>query len=286
MTDNSFVTKKTPTFPLDALPRVIRDYAIAVANDTQTAPDMAAACGLGAMSAALTGKYFVCPKGKESGWKESSNLYNLIVADPSEKKSAVVKAMTSPLKKCVADWNEQHKDEITRWKSKYTVTKAKISAVIKEAAKVVTKTKSDEQQEDWDSRLEELERGLRDLEENPVRDRIYTITNATSEALEDKLVEQRGNINIISGEPGIFSVFAGIYNGGNVNIDAPIAGYDGESINSARVSTSGRNIENPYITILLMTQPIMLKDALNNKQFMGRGLMASADIRKCHGVKL
>ena len=47
--------KNLPTFPLEALPNVFRDYVVDVSESTQTAPDMAAVIGLGVLA--------VCPKG-------------------------------------------------------------------------------------------------------------------------------------------------------------------------------------------------------------------------------
>ena len=46
-----------PAFPVDALPDVIRNYVSAVAEHSQTAPDMAAVISLGVLATCLQGKY-------------------------------------------------------------------------------------------------------------------------------------------------------------------------------------------------------------------------------------
>lgn len=76
-----------PPFPLDALSSKIKDYVLAVAESTQTPVDMAATAALTIMATCLQGKYKVAAK---PDWIEPLNLYALIIAEPSERKSAIV----------------------------------------------------------------------------------------------------------------------------------------------------------------------------------------------------
>lgn len=73
-------------FPADALPADLRDYVLAVAESTQTPVDMAGTAVLSILSVCLQGKYRV--QGK-ADWLEPLNTYALIIATPSERKSAV-----------------------------------------------------------------------------------------------------------------------------------------------------------------------------------------------------
>ncbi len=83
-----------PKFPVDALPEVVKDYVIAVAENSQTSPDMAAVISLGVLASCLQGKYVV--EGI-SGYCEPLNLYTVVVAAPGERKSSVMKSMTKYL---------------------------------------------------------------------------------------------------------------------------------------------------------------------------------------------
>ena len=76
-----------PLFPVHCLPGVLKDYAEAVAESTQTAVDMAAVAALAVMATCVQGKYKI--QGKPD-WIEPLNLYCVIVANPAERKSAVL----------------------------------------------------------------------------------------------------------------------------------------------------------------------------------------------------
>ena len=53
-----------PIFPVDALPRVVRDYVLAVSESTQTPVDMSASAALGVLSICTQGKYRIRITGK------------------------------------------------------------------------------------------------------------------------------------------------------------------------------------------------------------------------------
>ena len=80
-----------PAFPLHALPGVIRDYVQAVAEHSQTSPDMAAVISLGVQAVCLQGKYRV--EGTP-GYYEPLSLYTVVIAAPGERKSSVMRDMT------------------------------------------------------------------------------------------------------------------------------------------------------------------------------------------------
>lgn len=68
-----------PAFPVDALPDVIRNYVSAVAEHSQTAPDMAAVISLGVLATCLQGKYKI--EGTP-GYCEPLSLYTVVIAAP------------------------------------------------------------------------------------------------------------------------------------------------------------------------------------------------------------
>lgn len=76
-----------PTFPIHCLPPVLCDYVAAVSEATQTPLDMAAVAALAVMAVCAQGKYAV--QGKPD-WLEPLNLYAVIVANPAERKSAIL----------------------------------------------------------------------------------------------------------------------------------------------------------------------------------------------------
>ena len=82
-----------PTFPVDALPEVIRRYVLAVAESTQTSVDMAAVEALGVVSLCSQGKYFI--RGN-ADWTEPLNTYTVVILPPAERKSSVLSMMIHP----------------------------------------------------------------------------------------------------------------------------------------------------------------------------------------------
>lgn len=99
---------KLPKFPIDALPPPIGDYAVALAEHTQTPVDMAGTCGLAVAALATQSKYAVEAK---PGWNEPTNLFQLCIMPPSERKSAVENGMLMPVNRYEAEYNTRHAAE-------------------------------------------------------------------------------------------------------------------------------------------------------------------------------
>lgn len=95
-------TAPLPTFPLDALPALIRAYVINVADHTQTHPDMSAMMALGALAICVQGSYEI--EGKP-GYREPLNLYISIFANPGERKSPVLQLMTKDISQYCIEHN-------------------------------------------------------------------------------------------------------------------------------------------------------------------------------------
>jgi len=98
-----------PPFPTDALPDVIQKYVNAVAEHSQTSPDMAAVISLGVLATCLQGKYRVAGT---PGYYEPLSLYTVVIAAPGERKSSVVRAMTQYLYDYEVEYNKARSDEM------------------------------------------------------------------------------------------------------------------------------------------------------------------------------
>ena len=98
-----------PTFPVDALPEVIRRYVLAVAESTQTPVDMAAVEALGIVSLCCQGKYFI--RGN-ADWVEPLNTYMVVIMEPAERKSSVLSMMIRPVEEYEKEENSRRTAEI------------------------------------------------------------------------------------------------------------------------------------------------------------------------------
>ena len=100
---------RTPAaFPVDALPGWAAEYVAALAEATQTPPEMAGCCVLGVLSACSGGRAVVQAR---AGWREPTNLYLLPIQRPGSRKSAVIAAATRPLNEVQHELQQQARAE-------------------------------------------------------------------------------------------------------------------------------------------------------------------------------
>ena len=253
-----FTQHTLPTFPVDAFPPAIRDYVLAVAETTQTPVDMAATAALAVLALCQQGKYRI--KGKDD-WIEPLNLFTVIVAEPSERKSAVISHMTGAVHRFEAEYNTQHSGAVERSRMEKRI----LERQQKNLEDQVLKGKA--QMED----LQDIAMQLANFREvMPMR--LY-VDDVTTEKLTSVLAENNGTAAIVSAEGGIFDMLAGIYTK-NVNIDVFLKAHSGDDIRVDRIGRSSESISHPALTVLLAVQPSVLSGMMSNGTFRGRGLTA------------
>lgn len=253
-----FTQHTLPAFPVDAFPPAIRDYVLAVAETTQTPVDMAATAALAVLALCQQGKYQI--KGKED-WIEPLNLFAVIVAEPSERKSAVISHMTGAVHRFEAEYNKQHSGAVERSRMEKRI----LEKQQRNLEEMVIKGKA--QMED----LQDVAMQLANFREiMPMR--LY-VDDVTTEKLTSVLAENNGTAAVVSAEGGIFDMLAGIYTK-NVNIDVFLKAHSGDDIRVDRIGRSSESIFHPALTVLLAVQPSVLSGMMSNGVFRGRGLTA------------
>lgn len=251
------VYQKQP-FPIDALPQSIADFVKAVSESTQTPVDMAGALSIAVLSTCLQGKYII--KGK-ADWYEPLNTYVLAIAPPSERKSAVMKLMLQPVNDYEYQYNIKNAPQVEGSKMQKRILERRQKAIEDQIAK------GKAGKEELDGILKEIT----DFEE--VKPMQLYVDDITTEKLVSVLSDNKGRASLISSEGGIFDTLAGIYTK-NVNIDVMLKGYSGDPIRVDRIGRDSECINNPALTVLLMAQPNVVSEVLNNGTFRGRGLTA------------
>ena len=273
-----FTDYKLPEFPVDALPPVIRAYAVSAAESVQVPVDMCASACLAVLALTTQGKYTVMGK---ADWYEPLNLYVLCIAPPSERKSTILSKVTGPINSYEADYNRRHALEIENCQNEYAVmekTKERMLSMI--ADKKAGKKGAAEKVEKAEEMLGDYEKKVAELTEEIVNYKfkksmkLYS-ADITSEKLADVLEENDGRIGILSSEGGIFEIMNGAYSGNKEpKIDVFLQAWSGDRIRVDRVGRASNNIEHPALTMLLMVQPHVISGLVNNKTFSGRGLTA------------
>ncbi len=143
-------------FPVDSFPEPLRAYIKAAARSFQVDPAMVAVSVLGVLSAIFQRQGYEVEV--NSDWLEPTNLYLMISANPSERKSPVMKAVTSALTKAICKWNDDHMSEIDYQRNLIETAEIKIKVL---QSKLAKNTKGASQED-----LQEAVTNLQDLKDN------------------------------------------------------------------------------------------------------------------------
>lgn len=247
-----------PKFPIETLPNTIRNYVEAVGEHTQTPIDMSAIASFAVVASTLQGKYEV--EGK-TGYTEPLNIYCLIIANPAERKSAVMRQMTKYLYEYETEENKKRQAIIDQQNIQLN-TKRNILKGLENSKKP----------EDLDKAVI-LQIEIRELEEKQIKPIRLIADNCTPEALTSLLADNKGRLSIISAEGGIFDMIAGQY-AKVPSIDTLLKSHCGDPIRVDRKGRPTEIIQNPSITILLAIQENVLEGLMHNDSLRGKGLNA------------
>lgn len=247
-----------PAFPIDALPEVLRNYVSDVAESTQTPIDMAGVASLALMSIAMQPRYKVIGK---ADWEEQLSLYCMIVAEPSDRKSAVFNQIIKVIQSFEAEYNEHHSIDVLKSQEEHSSLEKKYKKASKDYENgKITKDEYDEAFRKYSTH-------------KVIKPVSLTLDDVTSESLTNEIESQEGCIALVSSEGGIFDIISGSYTN-FPNIDIFLKGYSGDFIKVSRIGRPSLYVKNPRLTILLTVQPKVLESVVNNGTFTGRGLSA------------
>jgi len=255
-------TPNLPRLDLSHLPAWAGDFARAVAESTETPPELAA--GMVLVSAAVASARRLRVEVKP-GYFEPSNLWVVAALPPGNRKSAVQSAATAPLVAWEREQAEILEPEIHRITSERKTLEARAKQLRGRAAKEKDAGKADE-----------LARQAADIEadlpEIPVRPQIWT-SDATPERLGSLLGEHGECMAWLSSEGGVFELLQGRYSGGIPNLDLVLKAHAGDAERVDRGNRPPVFLKNPRLSIGLSPQPDVLRGLSTRPGFRGRGLL-------------
>ncbi len=275
-------------FPTACLPPVLEDYSNQIEESLQVINQMIGPALLGVVSICIRGEYNISPK---ADWIESMNLYMLVINNPSEKKSPVLKEILRPVYMYVDQENKERAPRIITERLRKNILSKQIENALRAISTRGTKaTKETEKEYDTrnskaskvskgaselvtEDKILDMQTELADLEENGEKPLTVLADDFTTEALVKLLHENDERIAVASAEGGIFGMMAGRYST-QPNIDIFLKGFSGEPYVSHRVSGRTETLKKPLIALLLMVQPIVVAEAFDNREFRERGLLA------------
>lgn len=251
-----------PRLDLAHLPGWAGDYASALAQATETPPELAAGMVLVACAtaAARTLRVRVKPE-----YFEPCNLWIVVALPPGNRKSAVQSAATSPLLDWERDQAEIMEAEITR----ITSERKTLEARAKELRNKSAKEKDANKAKALAREAAELEAELPAI---PVQPQIWT-SDATPERLGTLLAEHNECMAWLSSEGGVFDLLAGRYSGGIPNLDLVLKAHSGDAERVDRGSRKTVFLSSPLLSIGLSPQPDVLRGLSTKPGFRGRGLL-------------
>src|SRR5690606_17867387 len=263
-----------PPFPVDALPPVYGDMVRATAVAYQVDTAMSGPVALAALAAACGGCVEAVPR---PGWEEVTALHVLVAANPSERKSAVVSALSKPLVRAERGLIEA----VTPLRADALTRRAIAEKAAEDAAKAAAKhAASAAAYDDASDLIDPVENAV------ALAQRVETIRvpsvprlladDVTPEALGSLLAEHHGRIAIMSAEGGIFATLAGRYSNNVPSLDVWLKGHSGDPIRVDRKGRAPEWVDRPALTACLMLQPTILAAIGRNPDFRGRGLLARA----------
>ena len=242
------------------MPNIFGEFAAALSYATETPEALSVMTILGALSAVLMQRVFVSPK---ANWFEPINIYTLIALPPANNKSFVLNTCMKPL----VEWESEQKlrldGEIRKLRSERRNQEKRIEVLRSKSAKAKTLLEQCKLAEEATA----LEVELKEIPRFPV----LFVNDVTPESLTNEAYEQGGKLGIFSDEGGIFENFSGLYSQGSANIDILLKGIDGGEV---RVRRKDRSFSlNPYLTILLAVQPIIISRLAEKKIYLGNGIL-------------
>ena len=249
-----------PDFPVDSLPAPVADFVECLAESTQTPVEMPGLLSLGVLATAYQSRYVV---EVTQDWQEPLCLYLAAIAPPGERKSAVISALTNPVREFEMQRRQEEAADIERSKTEHDLLLGELQT----AKAVAAKGKAGH--EEARQRALELSEELANFQ--PKHEFRLLVDDTTPEKLVDLLESQNGCVSVCSAEGGVFDAMAGRYDS-KANFDVYLKGHAGDPIVVDRIGRKSNCVPNPRLTMLLTVQPEVISGLMSNKTFRGRGL--------------
>ncbi|WP_103502307.1 MULTISPECIES: YfjI family protein [unclassified Streptomyces] len=256
-------TKPLPTFPVETLPDWVRDQVAAVAEFTQTPPDLAATMALAALSTAAGGRVHAQIR---PGWTEQSNLFLVCAMPPASRKSDVFAAMTAPIYRIENELADAARPAIIEAQTAREAAEAEAEGLLAKARKADVFERANLVAEATAARM------LAEDIHVPPTPRLTVSGDVTPEPLTHLLGTHRC-LAALSPEGDLFDIIAGRYSS-RPNLGVFLQAHKGERLQTDRITREQPSVDRPALTIGVTPQPAVLQDLAGAHGARDRGLLA------------
>jgi len=249
-------------FPTEVLPDALQAFVDAVATSTQTAPDLAGMLILAVLAVLAGGRAWLTVR---PDWREPLCLFVVVVADPAERKSAVMERVTAPLRAVEREALDAARPIYAARQDARRIAEKRHEAAVIQAGKLgaAAELEADVQ----------AARTYLDGVPDPRLPRLL-VDDATPEALARVMAEQGGRLGVLSAEGGLFATIAGRYSNGVPNLDLVLKAHAGEPYRVDRAGAPPLVLEATSLTLGLAVQAITARQVYAHPDLNQRGLTA------------
>lgn len=241
----------------------LREFCASVAEALQVPPDAVPPL---ALALASVGTSRALEVSLSPQWRETAPLWFAVLAEPGERKSALLGLLSAPLHKWQADERDYLRHALAASAERRRILEARLVGVRAEL------------QRDKGPGVEKLQRDALDLaaslENMPVLTAPELVTsNATPEAIRDLLTRNGEKIALVSAETDAGQLLGSRYSKtGTANLDLFLSALTGDPCPSHRI---GRDmpLARPALVMALCVQPQALADVLRDPVARGRGFV-------------
>jgi hypothetical protein len=251
------------SFPVHCLPKEVSDMCKAVATSLHIDVSMPAVASLGALSLCLTGSFELQVK---STYREKPNLYLLVSAEPSKKKSPVLRLMFNPIMDEQKRYNDSIKLDYRRYLDRLETARNTLGNLKKFKPR---KTSTADHEADIQKARNEVE----DILKHPVKCLNLRLTDTTAEALAKDMKDNNEIMAIVDDEASTLQIVMGMYGDGKSNIDIFLKSWSGDFVSISRSMKDSIQLHHPLLTMCLFTQPSIVDEMLSDSQMTNRGMM-------------
>lgn len=257
---------EAPDIPATVLPGWLGQFVEALAESTQTPAALSTMFALSAVAACVQRRYAVQPLQDDPDYIEEAALWSLSLAPSGARKSAIVKALTAPHLRWEKHARDHMRREIAANQSRRLAGEAAIKRLQGQAGK-------SEDAQERERLREQIQRELEDMPERLHAPLVF-IGDGTVERVQTLLPEQHGRVAVLSDEAGMLNTAAATYGGGaGPALDVLLQGYSGGDVRVERASRQSY-VDRACVTIGLMLQNDLVREAAGSNRFRASGLMA------------
>jgi hypothetical protein len=239
-----------------------REYCAAVAEALQVPPDMVAplALALASIGTARALEVELSPQ-----WRETAPLWFAALAEPGERKSALLGLLSAPLHK----WQADERDYLRHALAAYCERRRTLDARLVGLRSQLQKAKGPD--------VDTLQRNALDLaatlENLPMLAAPELVTSdATPEALRDLMGRNGEKVALVSAEMDAGQLTGARYGKGGANFDLLLKAFTGDPSPCHRI---GKDIplERPALSLVLCVQPAAVAEVLRDAYAKDKGLV-------------